>query len=125
LQRMGDRGMRGEELDRLIDIHREHVADAAFAQPDVERLAVEAPSFATLAEHFHVRQKAHLDGLLALACAGFAAATGGVEAEAARTPSADAGFARVGEEPADRVPETDVSGRAGARCLADRRLVDL
>ena len=35
------------------------------------------------------------------------------------------GLQRFGEQLADRVPEADVGGRAGARRLADRRLVDL
>ncbi len=37
--------------------------------------------------------------------------------------AADAGFGGAGEHAADRIPEAHVGGRAGARCLADGRLV--
>ena len=62
--------------------------------------------------------------LHALALAGLAAAAAGVEREAARVVAAHARLGRVREQPADRVPEADVGGGAGARRLADRRLVD-
>src|SRR5690606_14666830 len=61
----------------------------------------------------------------ALAVAGFAAAAGGIEAEAARAPASDSRLAGVREQAPDRIPEADVGGRARARRLADRRLVDL
>ena len=54
-----------------------------------------------------------------------AAAVAGVEGKARRRVAARLGLQRLGEELADRVPEADVGGRAGARRLADRRLVDL
>src|SRR5690606_36467034 len=90
-----------------------------------ERLAIEALSAADVAGYLDVGQEAHRDRLHALAFAGLAASAGGVEAEAARAPAAQPRLGRVGEEPADRVPEADVGRRARARRLADRRLVDL
>ena len=118
------RGMRGEEVDRFVDVHREHVADALprSCTSSVSRLKRRPPQ--TSQQHLHVRQEAHLDRLLALALAGGAAAAAGVEAEASGAVAAHARFAGVGEQPADRVPEADVGGRTRARRLADRRLVD-
>src|ERR1700704_91031 len=40
-------------------------------------------------------------------------------------PAAHARLGGIGEQAPDRVPEADVGGGAGARRLADRRLVDL
>ena len=57
------------------------------------------------------------------AFAGRAAALAGVEARSAPARSRAPRLQRVGEQLADRVPEADVGGRAGARRLADRRLV--
>ncbi len=117
-------GMDGEELHRLVDFHLQHVADALAAPGDGQRLGVEARAVAGLARHLHVGQEAHLDGAHALAFAGRAAALAGVEAEAPGRVAARLGLQRVGEQLADGVPEADVGGRAGARRLADRGLVD-
>ena len=72
-----------EELHRVVDVHRQHVADALLAPQHRERLGVEAPAAAHVAQHLHVGQEAHLDGLHALAFARLAAPAGGVEGEAA------------------------------------------
>jgi hypothetical protein len=124
-ERAVDRRMRGVEVGGLVDAHREHFADTLLAPAHRQRLGVEAGSAAHVAVHLHVGQEAHLDLLHPLALARLAAAAGGVEGEAARGVAADARLGRVGEELADRVPEADVGGRARARRLADRRLVDL
>ena len=87
------------------------------------RLGVEAPATTRIAQHLHVGQEVHLDGLHALAFAGRAASLTGVEREAAGAVAGDLRFRGVGEDPADVIPETDVRGRAGARRLADGRLV--
>ena len=73
----------GEELDRLVDLHRQHVADALAAPADRQRLGVEALAVADVARHFHVGQEAHLDRAHALAFAARAAALAGVEARSA------------------------------------------
>src|SRR5262245_5703057 len=117
--------MSGEELHRLVDAHREHIADRLAAPLYRQRLAVEPAAAAHVAEDLHVRQEAHLDLLQTLAFAGVAAAAGGVEREPARGVAADPRLGRLGEEAADRIPEADVRRRARARRLADRRLVDL
>jgi hypothetical protein len=77
-----------------------------------------------LAGDAHVRQERHLDFLDALAFAALAAPALGVEGEAARGPAAHPRLRGVGEQAPDRVPKADVRGGAGARRLADRRLVD-
>ena len=61
---------------------------------------------------------------VAVALAGFAAATGYVEAEAAGLVAALARFGKHGEEIADWREDLRVGGRVGARCAANGRLVD-
>ena len=117
--------MRGEELHRLVDVHRQHLAHGLAAQAHLQRLGVEARAAAALAGHAHVGQEGHLDLLHALALAGLAAPARGVEREAARAPAAHARLGGVGEQLADVVPEADVGRGTRARRLADRRLVDL
>ena len=125
LERVVDLRVRREEPDRLVDRHREHVADALAAKLDRERLAVEALAAAALAVHAHVGQEAHLDLLQALPFAALAAAARDVEREPARVVAAEPRLGRVGEELADLVPDADVGCRARARRLADRRLIHL
>src|SRR5438105_15936241 len=73
--------MGGKEADRVVDAHREHIADARFPPRHGERLGIEAPSAAYVTQHLDVGEEAHLDGLHALACARLAAPAGGVERE--------------------------------------------
>ncbi|CAK9134584.1 unnamed protein product, partial [Ilex paraguariensis] len=123
LQRVGDAGHAGEELDGLVHLHLQHIANALAAPGDGQGLGVEARAVADLAGHLHVGQEAHLDGAHALALAGRAAAFAGVEREAAGRVAARLGLQRFGIELADGVPEADVGGRAAARGLADGGLV--
>src|SRR5882672_1498421 len=124
-ERVADLGMRGEEHGGLVDGHHEHVADALAAILDRERLRVEALTAATLAVHTHVGQEAHLDPLQPLPFATLATAARDVEREAARLVTAQPRLGGVGVELANVVPDSDVSRGAGARRLADRRLIDL
>src|SRR5579862_6146654 len=114
--------MRGKELDRALHIHRQQVADGAATPLDLERLTIEAQSAAALAQHFDVRQKAHLDGARARALAFGTAAAAGVEREAAGAIAAHARLAGAGKQRSNVVPEADVGGRARARCASDRSL---
>src|SRR5262249_60590719 len=59
-----------------------------------------------------------------VALAGFAAATGHVEAEAARAIAALARSHHLGEQLADRREQAGVGGRIRARRASDRALVD-
>src|SRR5947207_10071269 len=117
--------MGGKEADRVVDAHREHIADARFPPRHGERLGIEAPSAAYVTQHLDVGEEAHLDGLHALACARLAAPAGGVEREAARGVAADARLGGAGVDAADVVPEADVGRGTGARGLADRCLIYL
>src|SRR5262249_10138146 len=90
-----------------------------------QRVDIEARAAAGLANHAHIGQERHRDLLHALAFAFLAAAAARIEREAARGPAAHARFRGIREEAPDLVPEADVGGGAGARRLADRRLVDL
>ena len=121
---MRDVRHRRKEPDRFVDFHLQHITDALAAPGDGQRLRSEARAAAGLARHLDVRQEAHADGSHALAFAGGAAAFAGVEGEAARAVAARPRLQRVCKQLPDGVPETDVSGGAGARRLADRRLVD-
>ena len=85
---------------------------------------VEALAAADIAADLHVRQEAHLDGLDTLAFTTRAAARPGVEGKARCVIAAHARFGGVGKESANRIPEADIGGRAGARCFSDRRLID-
>ena len=49
LQCMVGRGMRREELDGLVDTHRQDLGDRSLAKPDCERLVVEAAPAADVA----------------------------------------------------------------------------
>src|SRR5215831_13234950 len=118
---MMDGAMRREELDGLIDIESQHVADRLSSPQHGKRLGVEARAVARLAGDFDVGQEAHLDGFHPLALALGAAAARSIEREAARAVAAHGRFVRFGVEPADRIPEADVSRGAGAWSLADRR----
>ncbi len=88
---MRDVGHRREEVDRLVDLHLQHVADALAAPAHRQRLGVEALAVADVARHLHVGQEAHLDRPHALPFAARAAALAGVEARSAparsRAPS--------------------------------------
>ena len=114
----------GEELDGIVDAQRRALADALALEQNPQGFGIEASAAAHIAEHLHIRQEAHLDALHPLAFAGLAAAAGRIEREAAGREAADACVGGLGIQPADRVPESDVGGRTGARRLADRRLVD-
>ena len=132
--------MRGKELHRLVHAHPQHLPDRLPAHLHRQRLGIEPRSPARLAQHLHVRQEAHLDGLDALALARGAApgirrrlaaplalrlAAARVEGEPARGVAADARFLRIREQLPDRVEEAHVGRGARARRLADGRLVHL
>src|SRR5262245_32716458 len=117
--------MRGEEPHPPVGPRRSPAPDPLAPPLHRQRLAVEPAAAAHVAQDLHVRQEAHLDLLQPLALARVAAAAGRVEGEPARGVAADPRLGRLREEATDRIPEADVRRRAGARRLADRRLVDL
>ena len=113
-----------EELDRLVDAHRQHVGDRFAAIANGERLPVEPCTVANGAGHFEVGQKVHGDPPHALPFALFAAAALGVEAEPADAVAALPGLLGAGEHRADVVPHAGVRGGIRPRRAADRRLID-
>ena len=120
-----DLGDVGEVLERLLNVHVEHVADALALEPDVQGLAVEPLPLADRAGHPDVGQEVHLQAVGAVTLAGLAPAAGNVEAEPARLVAPGAGLGQLRVEVANLVQQLDVGGRVGARRAADRRLVDV
>src|SRR5262249_36615351 len=109
----------GEEVERLIDRHAEHVDDRAPAHPHVEHLLAVAAAVAGLARHAQVVGEGHVDDDLARALAGLAAAARPGGGGPARRESLRARLARLGEAAPDRL-EGLRHGR-GVRARAARR----
>ena len=124
LQRVADGRHAGKEVHGFVDFHLQHVANALAAPGHGQRLGVETRAVAGVARHLDVGQEAHLYGAQALAFTRRAAAFAGIEREPARTIAARARFERIGKQLAYGVPETDIGRGAGARRLANRRLID-
>ena len=115
----------GEELERLLDRHLEHVGDRLALEAHLERLLVVAVPVAGLARHVDVGQEVHLDLDRAVALAGLAAAAADVEGEAPGLVAAHLRLGRQRVELADVREQVDVGGRVRARRAADRLLVDV
>src|SRR4029078_9598334 len=124
-QRVMDRAARRAEFHRMLAVHLQEVPHGLAAPENRQGLGVEAPPATRVAQHLDVGQKDTRDGLHALAFAGRATSFTRVEAEAADGVAGDLGFGGTRVYAANIVPETDVGGRAGARRLADGRLVHL
>ena len=115
----------GEELERLLDRHLEHVGDRLALEAHLERLAVVAPAVAGLARHVDVGQEVHLDLDLPVALARLAAAAADVEREAPRLVAAHLRLGGQRVQLADVREEIRVRRGVRAGRAADRRLVDL
>ena len=121
---MRDAGHAGKKVDRFIDFHLQHIANAFATPADGQSLGAEAGTATGLTRHFHIGQEAHLDGAHALPFTTRAAAFPGVEAEAACGITSRLGLQGFGKQFADRVPKTNVGGGARAGRFANRGLVD-
>src|SRR2546423_1341367 len=115
----------GEELERLLDGHLEHVGDRLALEAHLERLAVVAPSLARLTGHVDVGQEVHLDLDLTVTLARLAAPALDVEREAPRLVAAHLCVGRQRIELADVCEEIGVRRRVRPRRAADRALIDL
>ena len=115
----------GEEGERLLDRHLEHVRDRLALEAHLQRLLVVAVPVAGLAGHVDVGQEVHLDLDRPVALARLAAAAADVEGEAARLVAAHLRLGRERVELADVREQVDVGGRVRARRAADRLLVDV
>ena len=113
-----------EEVDGLVDGHVEHVGYGLAFIAHLKGLAVVAASVTFLAGHLNVGQEVHLDGLVAVAAAGLAAAALDVEREAAGLVATDLGLGQSDEERADVGKDACVGSGVGARRAPDGRLVD-
>src|SRR5207247_9307774 len=78
----------GEELQRFLDRHLEHVRDRLPLEPHLEGLAVVTRPLAGLARNVDVRQEVHLDLDLTVALARLASPASDVEREASRLVAA-------------------------------------
>ena len=114
----------GKHRQRVFDGQVENVGDGVAVELHRQRLLVVAAPVAHLALHVDVGHEVHFDAALAVALAGLAAASGHVEAEAARLVAALARLGQHGEQIADGREDLRVGGRIGARRAADRRLID-
>src|ERR1700733_11321773 len=117
--------LRCEERQRVLDAHRQYLADILALEQNAQGLRIEAFAAADIAEHLHIGQETHFDALHALTLASFAAATCGIEGEAARGEATHARLGCIRVEAANGIPESDVGRGTGARRLADRGLIDL
>ena len=124
LQLARDARIGGEEVQRFLDGHIEHVGDGFALIEHFQRFAVIALALADLARHVDIRQKVHLDAQNAVAGTGFAAPAAHVEGEAVLLVAARLGFRRGGEDLADHVKQAGVGGRVAARGAADGALID-
>src|SRR6267154_6889757 len=94
-------------------------------EADGQRFRIVAAAAADFASDIDIGKKIHFDAAQAIALASFAAAAFYVEAEAAGTIAALAGFGEHGEKLADGREDSGIGGRIGARGAADGGLVDL
>ena len=115
----------GKELQGVVDPHRQDIGDALTLVADLQRLAVEAPSFADLADDLDVAHELHLDLAGAAPLAGLAAPAADVEGKAARRESARARLGELREKAPDVGEDPGIGRRVGPRVAADRTLVDL
>ena len=114
----------GEQLERRVDRHVQHVGDRLAVELDGQGLGRVAGAAAGVAGDPDIGQEVHLDPLLPGALAGLAPAAGLVEAEPARRVAADLGLGELGEQLADQVEGPRVGRRGRVRRAAQRRLVD-
>src|ERR1700735_5093141 len=99
--------LRCEERQRVLDAHRQYLADILALEQNAQGFWIEAFAAADVAQHLHIGQETHFDALHALALASFAAAAGGVEREPAGGESPHARLGCICVEAANGVPKTD------------------
>ena len=124
LQLVADLGDVLEMIERLLNVHFQHVGDRLLFVLDLQRFAVEAMSLADRAGDPDIGQEVHLELVRPVAVASFAPPAVDVETESARLVAAAFRLAHLGEEAADLVQQLDVGGRIAARRATDGRLVD-
>src|SRR5580700_10923096 len=122
---MMNAAMRGEERQRILDAHRQYLADILALEQNAQGFRIEALAAADIAEHLHIRQETHFNPLHALAFASFAAAARGIERKAAGREATHARLGCISEQAANGIPESDVGRGTGPRRLTDGGLIHL
>ncbi len=112
-----------EQRRRLLECGLEEVVNRPPAVLDRQRLVVEAPAAARLADDVHLAEEVHADLLDAGALARFASPARDVEREAPLSEPPRARLRQRREQVADDVGEAGVRRRVGPGRPADRRLV--
>ena len=125
LQHPRDLGDVGEMLEGFLNVHVEHVADAAALESHVQRLAAKPLALADRAGHPDVSEEVHLQAVRPVAVASLAPAPRDVEAEPPRRIAASFRIGQPREQIADLVEQLDVGRRVRSRRAADRRLIDV
>ena len=113
-----------EMREGFLNVHLQDFGDRLSLVTDLQRLTVEAVTFAHRASDPDVGQKVHLQlgGTVAFTC--LAATAVDVETETARLEALGLGLGQLRVEPANFVKDLDVGGRVRSGRAADRRLVD-
>ena len=86
-----------EQLQRLLDVHLEHIGDGLALELDLQRFVVVPMSLADRAGHPHIGEEIHFQAIRAVPFAGFAATARDVEAEPARLVAAPLGLGQLRE----------------------------
>ena len=92
---------------------------------DIQCLAVIAFAFAYITGHIDIGQKVHLYFGNAIALTGFTAAALHIKAKSSRVVAAGARLLGAGKKLPHRGEDTGVGGGVGARCAANRALVNI
>ena len=113
-----------EELYGLIDGHVEHVGYRLALIAHLQCFTVVALAMTVFARYLYVGQEVHLNGLVAVATTGFAAATLYVERESAWLVATYLGLGQIYKQRTDIAEHAGIGGWVRARCATDRTLVD-
>ena len=114
-----------EKLHRTVDGHIQHIGNGFSLKTHFQRLSVVTLAVTYLARHIHIRQEIHLNALVPIALASFAASATDVEGEASRLISTYLRFGQADKQIADIGKHTGISGRIGTRRSSQRRLVHI
>ena len=124
LQLLAHLGDVGEDRERVFDGEIKDVGYGVAVEFYGESFLVVTAAIADFTLHVYIGHEVHLDAPLAVTLAGFAAASGDVEAEAAGLVAALARLGQHGKKVADGREDLGVGGGIGAWRTADGGLVD-
>ena len=114
-----------KELHCFFRSHVQHLGDILSLVLYLQGFPVVAGAPAYLTGNIHVRQKVHFDLYQAVAAAGLTPAALHIEGEAAGTIAADPGIRSRCKKIADIIEQAGIGSGVGARCTADRALVNV